>query len=307
MEKMVKKEIIKCNRVAVLSDIHSNFYALESCVRDAKANSVDAYVFLGDYVSGLASPIKTMDLIYQLQEEYPTICIRGNRERYMMNQGSGQDAYSIGSYTGSWLYTYEKLRECDLRFFENISIFTEIEINGVRMEIAHAKKDNDRFYFEKGDEHIDDIFCEMSTRYLLTGHSHKQYVCCEQDKMIINPGSVGLPLGKGGCAEYVILDIKNETVASIFRQVPYDAEKVIQEQFQSGLVDYARYWAISDLYIALTGEAYTKRLLGKIYKQADIQEDAIENETLWHDFAEELGMRFTEEEVLEYWRNKINL
>ena len=70
-------------RVALLSDIHSNYYAFTACYEDAIKCGAEMFIFLGDYVSDLSEPQRTMDLVYEIQSQYPTVCLRGNREGYI--------------------------------------------------------------------------------------------------------------------------------------------------------------------------------------------------------------------------------
>lgn len=42
--------------IAVLSDIHSNYVALEQCIKYAVARDINNFIFLGDYVGELAYP-----------------------------------------------------------------------------------------------------------------------------------------------------------------------------------------------------------------------------------------------------------
>ena len=67
---MYSQVLSSCRRVAVFSDIHSNYDALKVCVEDAIAAGAEGFIFLGDYVSGLAEPAETMDLVYGLQERF---------------------------------------------------------------------------------------------------------------------------------------------------------------------------------------------------------------------------------------------
>ena len=53
-------------RVAVLSDIHSNYHAFKACYEDAVKCSAESFIFLGDYISDLAEPQRTMDLVYEI-------------------------------------------------------------------------------------------------------------------------------------------------------------------------------------------------------------------------------------------------
>lgn len=288
--------------IAVLSDIHSNDVALAACLEDAKEKDVDCFVFLGDYISGLAAPIKTMDLVYEIRKQYPTCCIRGNRERYILDHRNGVNICVPGSNTGTFFFTSKRLREKDVSFFTELPIFDRIEINGIIFEVAHAVKENDRYYFEKDDARIDGVIKQMDADYLLCGHSHKQYLYQNHGKKIINPGSVGLPQGSDSRAQYLLLKLKNGMVSCDFRQVPYDIECVIQTQFESGLVDEGRCWAISDLYGAITGKEYTKTLLEKMYRYAQNDKNVLADEQVWNTCAASLGMRFTENEILAFWR-----
>lgn len=54
-------------RVAVLSDIHSNYHAFKACYVDAVKCGAESFIFLGDYISDLAEPQRTMDLVYEIQ------------------------------------------------------------------------------------------------------------------------------------------------------------------------------------------------------------------------------------------------
>ncbi len=287
------------NKVAVLSDIHSNYYALKACYEDAVKCRAEVFIFLGDYVSDLSEPQRTMDLVYEIRSKYPTVCLRGNREEYMLDYESGRSSFTRGSKSGSLLFTYEHLRKKDLEFIRGLKISDTIEIEGVRIEIAHAAMDNDRYYYDSNDGHIADIFLQMKCGYLLTGHSHKQYVQRDAGKTIINPGSVGIPQSGTHHPKYALLDIVNGSISCQFREVPYDMTDAIRSQFASGLVDCAKYWAIGVLYDIITGEEWVLRLLETVEKTGDFQ-----NEETWRTAAVELGMKLTEQEILAWYKNE---
>ena len=284
--------------VALLSDIHSNYYAFKACYEDAVKCGAEMFIFLGDYVSDLSEPQKTMDLVYEIQSKYPTVCLRGNREGYMLDCESGNSGFTRGSKSGSLLFTYEHLRKKDLEFIRVLKISDTIEIEGVRIEIAHAAMDNDRYYFDSNDGHTADIFTQMKCDYLLTGHSHKQYIQRDAGKTIINPGSVGIPQGGTQHPKYALLDIANGNISCQLREVPYDMTDAIHSQFASGLVDYAKYWAIGILYDIITGEECVLKLLETVEKTGDFA-----NEEVWRLSAIGLGMKLTEQEILECYKN----
>ena len=284
-------------RVAVLSDIHSNYYAFKVCYEDAVNCGAEMFIFLGDYVSDLSEPQRTMNLVCEIQSKYPTICLRGNREGYMLDCESGRSHFARGSKSGSLLYTYEHLRKKDLEFIRGLKISDIIEVEGVRIEIAHAAMDNDRFYFDNIDGHTADIFPQMKCDYLLTGHSHKQYIQRDAGKTIINPGSVGIPQGGTRNPKYALLDIANGNISCQLREVLYDMTDAIRSQFASGLVDYAKYWAIGVLYDIITGKEWVLRLLETVEKTGDFA-----NEEAWRLSAIGLGMKLTEQEILDAYQ-----
>lgn len=284
-------------KVAVLSDIHSNYHAFKACYEDAVQCGAESFIFLGDYVSDLSEPRRTMDLVYEIASKYPTVCLRGNREGYMLDRESGRSSFTRGSKSGSLLFTYEQLRKEDLDFIRGLKISDTIEIDGIQIEIAHAAMDNDRFYFDSKDGRTAEIFPQMKCDYLLTGHSHKQYIQRNAGKTIINPGSVGIPQDGTRNPKYALLDTANGTVSCKFREVPYDMADAIHAQFANGLVDYANCWAIGILYDIITGEEWVLRLLETVEKTGDFA-----NEETWKSAALKLGMKLTEQEILAVYR-----
>lgn len=288
---------INGNKVALMADIHSNYPAFQACYEDAVNCGADSFVFLGDYVSDLAQPQQTMDLLYRICDTYPTVCLLGNRERYMLEHANGSSDFSRGSKSGSLLFTYEHLRQKDLDFFRRLRISDTIAFHGIPVEIAHASMGNDRYYFDSTDGHTTEIFPQMYYPYLLTAHSHRQYILCQGNKTIINPGSVGIPHGGTIHAKYAFLTTEGQEISCTLREVPYAIESTIHAQFAEGLVDYAKYWAIAILYDSMTGKECTLSLLHRVQEMGDIfsEED-------WHTVATALGMKFTEEEILDFYR-----
>lgn len=286
-------------KAAVFSDIHSNYIAFSACVDDALANGASAFVFLGDFVTDFPDARKTLDLIYRLKSEYPCTIIRGNRERYLLEARQGKIPLSRGTKTGSWLYNYEQLTESDLDLFESLPFYREAELFGIELELAHALRDNDRFFYEKGDKHIDGVASQMKYKYLLTGHSHKQYIYTVGGKTIINPGSVGVARGGKGKAHYALLNIENGEIIPILREVGYDLSAVIHRHFESRFVDCAKYWAIGILYDIITGDEIAVKLLEKMLDYCGGDRTMLDNESLWQEIASSSGLKFTEREITE--------
>jgi len=293
----VKKQLYS-KKTAVFSDIHSNYYAFKACFEDAIRSGVDLFVFLGDYVSDLADARKVMDLVYEIRAAYPTVCLRGNREGYMLDHANKKIQFDAGSRSGSLLYTSQQLRDADITFFKNLPIYDQIEINAIPFEIAHAAKTDDRFYFDGTDDATEAILSQMAAPYMLAGHSHQQFLVRRMGRTILNPGSIGIPRGYGHLSQYAILDFTDGSVKIDLRQISYDIKSMIHRQFESGLTEIAPHWAISVLYDTLTGKAYAMELLNRVSTAANGDEAVMHDEVLWHQTAANMGMKFSEEEIL---------
>ena len=80
----------------------------------------------------------------------------------------------------------------------------------------------------------------------------------------------------------------------------YDLDEVIHAQFENGLVDYAKYWAIGILYDIITGEEWALKLLQRVQNTGNEY-----NEEEWHSAAVALGMKFQEQEIMELFHRSI--
>ncbi|WP_240463591.1 metallophosphoesterase family protein [Paenibacillus apiarius] len=69
--------------IAVISDIHSNIYALEAVLSDIDSRGIKTIVNLGDTLFGPTDPIKTAELILKRPD---IINIMGNCDRYLLQE-----------------------------------------------------------------------------------------------------------------------------------------------------------------------------------------------------------------------------
>lgn len=70
-------------RYAIISDIHSNYHALEACLKIIKDENVDVIACLGDIVGYNALPSKCIDSI----RKNVKYCVMGNHDDYISGKG----------------------------------------------------------------------------------------------------------------------------------------------------------------------------------------------------------------------------
>lgn len=227
-------------RVAVISDIHSNFKAFRAFMDYIGKYPVDAIIGLGDYVTDMPYPRRTLDMLYDLMKKYPCYIIRGNREEYLLGHAKQDQGWHISSPSGALLYTYENITGEDLDFFEGLPSVTKIQIGECpELMLCHGAPEEIRGNLKYDLELQDKVMKELPTGYLLGGHTHHQQVIDLYGKLYVNPGSLGLAIDeKGGHAEFAILEGNSEAWKPELISIPYDLEGMLQTFSESGVDDY---------------------------------------------------------------------
>lgn len=253
-------------KIAVLSDIHGNYIALQKCINYSLDKGIDTFIFLGDYVGELAYPQKTMEIIYFLKEKYNCFFIKGNKEDYWLNyQTNGEKGWNeCDSTTGSLYYTYNNLTQKDLDFFEALSHKAELEFEGVpAITICHGSPQRVNEKLLPNNEKTIAIMEENVSSYILCGHSHVQGIIEHNEKLVLNAGSVGVSLHGDGKAQFMILEDAFQKWNYEFISLEYDVEKVIEELHISGLVKKAPAWCKVSEHLLRTGEISHGTVLAK--------------------------------------------
>jgi len=218
-------------RVAILSDIHGNLYALRAVVDDAVRRGVDAIVNLGDSLSGPLQPLETAE--YLMAQSW--VQLAGNHERQLLDFSSEKrgpsDRYAHSQLNTPVFEWMAKLKPTQ-RFSDEIFLChgtprSDVEyfldtIDGSRVRAAKS---------EEIEERLDSISADV----VVCGHTHiPRIVRSRQGQLLVNPGSVGLPayeddnphyhLVENGSPDsrYAILERHNGSWSAQLLAVPYD-------------------------------------------------------------------------------------
>ena len=231
--------------VAVLSDIHGNHVAFESCLNYLESREIDAFIFLGDYVGEFPRTEITMELIYELQKKCQCYIIRGNKEEYQL-WGLGGDKSEWNDYpstVGMIRYAARHTREKDLKYFERLPITLRIEFADLPpLRICHGSPRNIKEDIRPEYDVNQEIFAEIEETYIISGHTHRVTEMTEHSKIVWNPGSVGLSLNGSSKAQFMILHGENGEWKPEFLETEYDTNKVIREMQEENLYELAPYW-----------------------------------------------------------------
>ena len=232
-------------KIAVLSDIHGNSRAFETCIQAAQAQGIDHFILLGDYIGDLPYPQKTMDLLYDLLENNRCWAIKGNKEDYYLNyaQNPAKNWQYGNSATGTLLYNFEGLRQKDLDFFQSLPPAMALEFENLPgITICHGSPTNVNEHLWPNDSKTAQILRQDSNDLLIGGHIHLQFEQTQGEKLFLNPGSIGLPLKSQTKAQFLILEGQEGSWKHEFISLDYDLEAALNDLQESGLYQYAPYW-----------------------------------------------------------------
>ena len=278
-------------KIAFLSDIHSNYHALTACYRYIEKNNIDHICYLGDYISDFPYPIRTLEAIKEFARDHSCFYIKGNREEYTENAFKNNLSFNKGSQQGSLLYTYENLREEDIKWFMSLPVSSEITIGDYApFGISHGGYDNSRDIITTHDNTAYNFIKKQTTRLHILGHSHKPFIFERDGKILLNPGSVGVPVSGRKKAQMAVVTFRADMIMPEFVELSYDTESAITEFYESGLMEYADVWSRTMIAIIETGEHYNEKCIRLVEKLAKQSGRDFSDEELWQNAAEILGI-----------------
>ena len=183
-------------RIAVLSDIHGNFLALQAVANDLKRRGVDRVVNLGDLVSGPLWPAQTLAFLMQ----QPWLTIAGNHEHQLM-QG---DSERLGL---SDRHAWDRLSPQGKDWLKALPGSAQLDTGSGRVLLCHGSPRDETEYLLETVENGQirparpaDIWPRLGSMQaaepaalILCGHSRMpRIVQLEGGPLLVNPGSVGL-------------------------------------------------------------------------------------------------------------------
>ena len=256
-------------KIAVLSDIHGNYKALQKCLEHAKTYNVDTYFFLGDYLGEFPYPQKTMEILYDMREKYQCFFIRGNKEDYWINRRKEINCdWKNGNHSiGAMIYCYENLTSKDIDFFETLPICESVQFEGSKpILLCHGTPINNRGQLLSDDEKAKEVINRYLEQYIVCGHTHIQKLVFNDEKIVLNVGAVGVPIYSKMKTQYMLLNSEGEEWKYKFISLDYDVDGVIKEIYESGLWNITPYWCKITEHLLYTGEISHGEVLNEVMK-----------------------------------------
>lgn len=218
-------------KIAVVADIHANKYALKKFLDYIDKKNIEIILNLGDFVQIGPNPFEVSEIILK---DNRFVNILGNNEISLFDIDDKKDSEEI--HHRKWTKT---------QLCENFEIIkalpTEkiLKIEGKNILMIHSRKNNimkmPLIYTENIDVFTND-YEEFKSEIVLFGHTHEKLYIEHNNKIFINPGSLGC--SKTGTVDFVILEMSNNKINKcIFRSLKYNKSKLFKDYYDNLVPD----------------------------------------------------------------------
>ncbi len=223
-------------KIAVISDIHGNYEALKSVIKDIEKFKIKKIICLGDLVGYGPEPEGVIKFIRK--NKIPSVM--GNHELAIFDNKEldclNEDAYNSILLTRKLLSkeSIDYIKKLPIKLIENNILF----IHGCPPNSVS------RYIFLLSDEELVRIFKSLKQKIVFVGNTHeiklysyngkkitKKYFhegkesLDKAQKHIINAGSIGQPRDENNNAKYIIFDDKEFSIDVRF--VPYNIKTTV--------------------------------------------------------------------------------
>jgi predicted phosphodiesterase len=223
-------------RVAVISDVHGNAYALDAVLEDLRAASPDLIINLGDQIEGSADPARAA----ALQAGLEALEVRGNNEEKLWPGGRRA---RVSLEVGAWLTT-----QVDAATLARLAALplTARALDG-RLLACHGTPESAwdmllwewqygpqgsapgaGFYHARDPRELRAIVEPLNAEVVLCGHTHRPGATRVGDTLVVNTGSVSDQVDGDPRARWTLLERRSGGWTVDFRAVPYDIEAAVR-------------------------------------------------------------------------------
>jgi predicted phosphodiesterase len=231
-------------RIAVISDIHGNMEAFDRVLEDIDKSHIDSIISLGDNIGYGPDPEEVVTKIQYLN--IPSLM--GNHEMAVLDKIHLE--WFNYSARESLLKTRKALSEGSRQYLATL----EFSLVRDRCRFVHGfPPDSPTIYsFQVTGKELSKTFRKLTERVCFIGHTHGLHIIVfdgqdinespleegvthlsENQRYIVNIGSVGQPRDGNNNAKYVIWDSTANTIE--VKYIPYNIARVVEKIYSMGL------------------------------------------------------------------------
>ncbi len=230
-------------RIAVISDIHGNYFALEAALDDIRRNAVDEIVCLGDAATIGFQPLQ---VLRELRDRR-IACVLGNHDAALLDLNRAVEYQVAPPLLPTLHWCAAQLSQADFDYLRSFQRTLAVSLDGAEMFCFHGSPASftELILASAPAEKLDEMFSRSSAGIFTGGHSHIQMLCHHKGKILFNPGSIGSAFREPPApnaipallpwAEYAIVSVIGKTVSVDLRRVPFDVEAFTNDAARSDI------------------------------------------------------------------------
>jgi predicted phosphodiesterase len=185
--------------VAVLSDTHGVLPAVEAVLAEPAVAAAERIVVTGDIAAG-PQPVEVLDRLVALGDR--VVLVRGNADRELVQLIDGGTT-DIPDPIAPWAAEQISRRADLVELLRNLPYPVTLDVTGFGPAVfCHGtpRDDDEVVLVDTRRDKWTDAFAELdpATRTVVCGHTHMPFVRLVGTRLVINPGSVGMPYGGAG-------------------------------------------------------------------------------------------------------------
>lgn len=189
--------------VAVLSDIHGVLPVLDAVLAEPDVTAADLIVVTGDHAAG-PMPVEVLDRLVGLGDR--AVLVRGNADRELVAITRG----TANPHPES-VWAASQLRPDQVALLDALPYPVTLDVDGFgRVVFCHGtpRDDDEVVLVDTRLERWAEAFAELpaDVTAVVCGHTHMPFTRLVDRRLVINPGSIGMPYGRVGGAWALLRD-----------------------------------------------------------------------------------------------------
>lgn len=229
-------------KIAIISDIHANFEALDRVLLEIAERRVDTTMCLGDIVGYNADPNPCVDMVKN--SGIPSLLGNHDAVACGLEEPWG---FNVVALTAA-LWTRNQLTEENIAFLRGLP--DQQLMDSSCLAVHGAPSDRDTYLFSWEDVRVEfDYLKQHGVSLCFFGHTHCQgifsesaprmpgedghFILNEDELFFVNPGSVGQPRDGDARAAFAVFDTELRDVELV--RVEYDTKTTADKISEAGL------------------------------------------------------------------------
>jgi putative phosphoesterase len=185
--------------VAVLSDVHGVLPMLEAVLDEPEVAEADLIVVTGDHAAG-PQPVAVLDRLLDLGDS--ALLVRGNADRELVALAQGKES-TVGEPYEIDLWAAQQLSAEHVELLAGLPHPATLNVEGFgQVVFCHGtpRDDDEVVLVDTRLERWAEVFTELpdAVQTVVCGHTHMPFTRLVDRRLVVNPGSIGMPYGRAG-------------------------------------------------------------------------------------------------------------